>query len=159
MSKEKKILLDKIDYLINKRKSDLLHELPDVHEVDDGIIIRFFGEWDNCDDNNDIKFKRIINHGNLDESVVFFYIPKGACFELKQQFYIGHITCLNGLIRLTSNSENQVLRSYEKILLNADDVKGEAFENTYLITTSDRATWSKKTMEHTEKYREELPHS
>ena len=60
MTTERKELLAKVNELINKRKKQLLDKLPDVHEVDDGIIIRFFTEWDNCDVNEDIKYKKIV---------------------------------------------------------------------------------------------------
>jgi len=148
MSEEKKILLDKIEHLINKRKSDLLKELPDVHEISDGIIIRFFAEWDNCIDDNDIRFKKIINHENPDESAVFFYIPKGSSFKLEKQFYIGCITCLNGSIEITSKGETQILESYNRICVYDDDVRGLAFDNTYLIITSNKSQWSEKVHEH-----------
>ena len=144
MNEEKKILLDKISKLISKRTSELFDELPDVHEITDGIVIRFFTEWDNCGDDNSIKFKKIVNHDNSNESVVFFYIPKNSYFELKQRFYIGCITCLNGLIEITSKGKTQILQNYNKICVEDDDIQGKAMENTYLITTSNRLNWSKK---------------
>jgi len=157
MIEEKKILLDKIDYLINKRTSELLEELPDVHEVDDGIIIRFFTDWDNCDDDDTIKHKIVKNHDNPDESVVFFYLPKDAVFDLKQRFYIGCMTCLNGKIIIEANDKIRVLENTMKICINSAEVKGRALENTYLITTSDRSEWSDETLKETEKHRKELP--
>jgi len=151
MNEEKRIILDKIDTLLIKRTAELRKELPDVHEVNDGIIIRFFGEWDNCEDDDTIKYKVLINHDDLDESVVFFYIPKGARFELKQRFYIGCITCLNGAIDITTENGIKFLESYSKICVNSDDVVGKAFENTYLIVTSNRNDWSASTLEHQKK--------
>lgn len=38
MTEEKKIILDKIDDLISKRKSEILTALPDIHDVDDYIF-------------------------------------------------------------------------------------------------------------------------
>jgi len=152
MSEEKQILLTKIDHLLAKRRAELIKELPDVHDVDDGIIIRFFTEWDNCQDDNKIKFKKLISHDKPDESVVFFYIPKNSYFELKQRFYVGCMTCLNGKIDITANGETRLLEYYSKICVHSDDVIGKAYENTYLIVTSNKNEWSEATIEHVEQY-------
>ena len=148
MNGEKRIILDKIDTLLAKRTAELLKELPDVHEVSDGIIIRFFGEWDNCEEDSAIKYKIIANDDDPDESTVFFYIPKGATFDLNGRYYIGCINCLNGSIEFTSNNETKFLESYSKMCFNSDDVKGIAYENSYLIITSDKKQWSDATLEH-----------
>jgi hypothetical protein len=151
MNEEKRIILDKIDTLLTKRTAELIKELPDVHEVSDGIIIRFFGEWDNCEDDNAIKYKKLINHDDPDESVVFFYIPKGAIFDLNGRYHIGCITCLNGAIDINTPDGIKFLENYSKICVNSDDVKGRAFENTYLIVTSNRKDWKESTLEHQKK--------
>ena len=151
MNEEKKILLDKIEHLINKRKTELLEELPDVHEVDDGIIVRFFTEWDNCADDDQIKFKKL-EVENPDESVVFWYLPKGSSFELKQRFFIGCMTCLNGKMEIDINDKIISLEANQKKCVNSEDVKAKVFENTYLITTSNKKVWSETTQEHVKQY-------
>jgi len=148
MTSEKQLTLTKIDTLLQKRTAEMLNDLPDVNEVDDGIIIRFFAKWDNCEDDGVIKFKRIPNHDNPEESSVFFYIPKGAHFDIIHRFYIGCITCLNGAIDITANNETRLLENYSKICVDSDDVQGIAYENTYLVVTSDRNTWSDVTVKH-----------
>jgi len=148
MCEEKKILLKKIDRLIIEKTSNLLNEIPDVHEISDGIVVRFFTEWDNCKDEKGIKFKKLINHDIPDESTIFFFIPKGTSFSLKKRFYIGCMTCLSGAIDITVNNKNRFLKSYSKICVNSDDVQGKAFENTYLITTSNRLNWSETTLKY-----------
>lgn len=142
------MILDKIDVLLNKRKAELLKELPSIHNVDDGIIIRFFTEWDNCEDDSTIKYKKIPNLDNPNESVVFFYIPKNAYFDLKQRFYIGWVTCLNGIIEIVTENKNRLLEGYSKICVDSDNVQGRAFENTYLLVTSNKLNWLEKTKEH-----------
>lgn len=145
MTEEKRIILEKIDALISKKRAKLISELPSIHEIEDGIIIRFFTEWDNCIDGTDIKYKKIPNHDNPDESVVFFYIPKGAFFDLKQRFYIGCLTCLSGRIDITVDNQIRLLEGYSKICVESSEVQGLALENTYLIATSNRLTWSENT--------------
>jgi hypothetical protein len=150
MTEEKRIILNKIDELISKRRTELLKELPSIHEIEDGIIIRFFTEWDNCEDGDGIRYKKVPNLDNPDESVVFFYIPKGAFFDLKQRFYIGCITCLSGRIDITVENRTRLLDGYSKICVESAEVQGLALENTYLITTSNRLSWSEKTRKHQE---------
>jgi hypothetical protein len=137
MTTERTELLAKVNKLIDKRKKQLLEQLPSVHEVEDGIIIRFFAEWDNCDDNNCIKYKRIITD-NPNEVVLFYYLPKGAYFELKERAYINCIVCLNGSIEILMNNEIKVLNANHKICLDTHLFEGRALENTYLVTTNNQ---------------------
>jgi hypothetical protein len=136
MTTERKEILDKVNTLINKRKNELLDLLPNIHKVDDGIIIRFFGEWDNCDNNESIKYKKIPNLDDPDEIVVFFYLPKGAYFDLRNRDYICHMTCLNGKIEIEYNNETRILNAYNKIFLNTKIFEGHALENSYVVTTN-----------------------
>lgn len=148
MTEEKQKLLDKIYDQLNYKKKNLISQLPNVHRIDDGIVIRFFTEWDHCVDDNHIKWKKIENVDVPEESVVFFYLPKGSQFELKQRFFIGCMTCLNGEMDVDINGEITHLNGYQKICVNSEDVKGNVLQNTYLITTSNKANWSKTTNEY-----------
>lgn len=148
MNAEKKLILEKIDLLISKRKAELIKELPSVHEIDDGYIIRFFTEWDNCEEDGNIKYKKIINKDNPDESVVFFYIPKDSSFQLNQRFHIGDLTCLSGKVKIIFNNKKIILDNYSKIVLNTNEVEGNALENTYMVTTSNRLDWSEITKDY-----------
>jgi hypothetical protein len=136
MNEEKKILLSRINGKIHKKIGELLEKLPSVHTVDDGIIIRFFGDWDNCDDNDKIKFKKIPNLDVPEEVVIFFYLPKGAYFDLKKREYIGCITCLDGKLELNFQDKIQILNGFNKICLDSDIFEGKALENTYIVTTN-----------------------
>ena len=132
---EKKELLSKINALIHKRKEALLGKLPTIHKIEDGIVIRFFSEWDNCDSTN-IKYRKIPNEDRPDEIIIFFYLPKGAYFELEKRDYIGFMTCLNGKLELSFDNKIRILNPYTKICLNSDTFEGRALENTYVITTN-----------------------
>lgn len=145
---EKQKVLKKIDSLLAKRTAQLLHDFPDVHEVDDGIVIAFFTDWDNCADDDQIRYKKIETNDHPNESVVFWYLPKGSGFELKQRFYIGCMTCLNGEMDVEFDGKLRHLRGYQKICVESQDVVGKVYENTYLITTSDRTKWSETTHDH-----------
>jgi hypothetical protein len=134
MTTERKELLAKVNELINRRKKQLLEKLPDVHEVDDAIIIRFFAEWDDCI--NNIKYKKILNVDKPEEITIFYYFPKGAYFELKKRDYIRCMICLNGKLEIITDTKIRVLDSNTKMCLESNLFEGRALENTYMITTN-----------------------
>ena len=136
MTTERKELLAKVNDLIDKRRKQLLDRLPSVHEVEDGIIIRFFAEWDFCDDNNNIKFRKINNVDKPEEIVIFYYLPKGVYFEMKERNYINCITCINGSLEIVCNGVTRVLGPQTKMCLESNCFEGRALENTYVITTN-----------------------
>ncbi len=136
MTEEKRKLLDRVYELIDKRKKELLSLIPDIHEIDDGVIIRSFNEWENCDDNNAIKYKRIPNVNRPEEIVMLFYLPKGTIFEMKKRDYINFITCLSGSIEIDINNKTIFLESYSKVSLDHNEFSGRTTKNTYLITTN-----------------------
>jgi molybdopterin converting factor small subunit len=136
LTEKKQRLFTHVNELIDKKKNELLKEFPDVHEVSDAIINRFFTEWDNCNDNNDIKFKNIENLDKPDEVIKFMFLPKDAVFELMKRDYIGYITCLNGKLEINTDGEIRIIEGFTKICIENDVFEGRALENTYIITTS-----------------------
>ena len=136
MTEERREILDKVNGLIDKRKEDLLKKLPIVHEVSDAIIIRFFTKWDNCDTNEEIRYKKLVNKENPNEILFFYYIPKGAYITLKKRDYIRTITCLNGLLELDIDGKLLFVSELEKVIVDSDLWQGKALENTYVLTTN-----------------------
>jgi hypothetical protein len=136
MTEEKKKILDKVNALIEKRKEELLQKLPIVHEVSDAIIIRFFSKWDNCDTNEEIKYKKIVNKNNPKEKIILFYIPKGVNLEFQKRDFIHTITCINGILELDVNGKLMFVTELEKVTLDTDEWQGRALENTYAVTTN-----------------------
>ena len=136
MTEERREILDKVNGLIDKRKEDLLKKLPIVHEVSDAIIIRFFTKWDNCESNEEIRYKKLVNKENPNEILFFYYIPKGAYITLKKRDYIRTITCLNGLLELDIDGKLLFVSELEKVIVDSDLWHGKALENTYVLTTN-----------------------
>ena len=136
MTEEKRKILDRVNELIEKRKNELLSMIPDIHIIEDGIIIRSFNDWNNCNENNAIRFKRIPNINRPDEIVVLYYLPKGTILEMKKRECINFITCLSGGIELNVNNKTIFLESYSKISLEHNEFSGRTIDNTYLITTN-----------------------
>jgi len=136
MNEERKQLFRKVNELIDKKKNELLKSLPNIHEIEDGIIIRSFYGWNNCEENHEIKYKKIPNINKPEESVYFYYFPKGSVLETKERKHINCITCLTGNIEINVNNEIHNLKAYNKILLGHNNFGCKILENTYIITTN-----------------------
>ena len=133
MTEEKKIIIDRIDELIDMRKTALLKTPPSVHEIYDGLVIRFFSEWDECI--NNIKYKRIINLNDSDEIILFYFIPKGVVIVDKKRPHVKSLTCLSGLLNINDTNSTHILSPHSKILL-CGDFHGISLEDSYVISTN-----------------------
>jgi hypothetical protein len=136
MTTERRAILDKINVLIDKRKNELLKCFPSIHEIDDGIIIRFFSNWDNCHSNELIRFKKIINDKRPEDITIFYFIPKGAKIDLIKRKYIKDISCISGKLELNIGGINQQICGFKKIHIDTDEFQGVALEDTYVFTTN-----------------------
>jgi hypothetical protein len=136
MTEEKKIVLDRINELIDKRKAELLKSLPSIHEIDDGIIIRFFTDWDNCDTNELIRYKMIVDDEKPEDTTIFYFLPKGAIVELKKREYIHCISCISGKLELNIEGTVHYLTAFKKICFETDEFYGVALEDTYVFTSN-----------------------
>lgn len=136
MTTERKAILDKVNELINKRKAELLKSLPSIHEIDDGIIIRFFTDWDNCHTNDLIRYKRIVDEKRPDDVTIFYYLPKGANIVPIKREYIKDMACLSGKLELNINGFIQYVTGFKKIVVDCDEFQGIALEDTYVLTTN-----------------------
>jgi hypothetical protein len=136
MIEERKKILNKINSQIGRIKTNLLDKFPAIHEIDDGIIVRYFTDWDMCDENTKIKYKKMINENNPEEIIIFMYIPKGAHIECRKRKYIKSITCLTGELELDIDNKFLFIDKYTKKYINSDEFSGRALENTYLLTSN-----------------------
>lgn len=136
MNEEKKQLFKKVNELIDKRKNELLKNLPNIHEIEDGIIIRSFYDWKCCDDFQDVKFKKIPAINKPQEIVFFYYLPKGTIFEKCEKKHISSITCLTGNVEISVDDKKYNLNAYNKIYLGNNKFSCKILENTYLITSN-----------------------
>lgn len=134
MSEEKRLILEKINKLIDKRADELRKGLLAVHEIEDGIIIRFFTEWDECV--NNIKYKKIINNDDPNDTTIFYFIPKGAVIDLKKRPNIHSIACISGKVEIKTATKTQTLTAFRKMDLDNSEFEGVGLEDTYVITNS-----------------------
>lgn len=135
MTTEKKEILKKINNIIDFRIKELLNKLPNFHTIDDGFIVRYFTEWDYCDNNNNIKYKKIKNSDYPNELSYFFFIPKDATFDYDDK-EVKQITCLSGGLLLDTEKKFIEIKPYTKNEININKFSGRALENTYLVASN-----------------------
>jgi hypothetical protein len=133
MTEEKRQLLTKIHSQINKKKQDILNSLPVVHSIEDGIVIRFFSNWEQCEDDYRIKFRKI-QCDNPEDVKYNFFLPKGTILDIKKREYAGCITCLSGEIELEVNGKVVHLSEHMEKCLENDVYHGKVIRDAYLLT-------------------------
>jgi hypothetical protein len=136
MSPERKAIFDKVNELIEKRKKDLLDQFPSIHEIDDGIIIRFFTDWDNCHTNELIRYKKVVDEKRPEDITIFYYIPKGAEVAIEKRPFIKDMACLSGKLELHVNGDILHISGFKKFRIDTDEFFGKALEDTYVLTTN-----------------------
>lgn len=133
MVEEKKKLLEKINNQIMVKKEKLLNNLPVVHQIEDGLIIRFFSNWESCDDNRRIKYKKIESDVE-GEKLYNFFLPKGTILDIKKREYAGCILCLTGHIELFVKDDVVDLKAHQKKCLEDDTYHGKVYKDSYIVT-------------------------
>ena len=136
MCEEKKKILNRINELIDIKRINLLQRFPYIHKIEDGIIIRFFTNWSDCEFNKHVKYKMIVNDKNSNDLTIQHFIPRGTIFEMEKREYIRSIICTSGKIDITINNEVIHVDDFKKIDLDTDSFSGIALEDTYIITSN-----------------------
>ena len=137
MNEEKRKILDKINELIDKRKVELLKRFPYIHEIEDGIIIRFFTDWDNCWLSEEVKVKKIIDSDHPERNILFEFVPKGTIFPLMKREHVHTITCFSGKIDITIDDEIVHIVPFSKTHLSSDTFSAIALEDTYILVSDE----------------------
>lgn len=132
----RKEIFDRVNKLIDIKKTELFKQIPVIHEIEDGIIIRSFTNWDNCNDDERIKYKKLKNITKPNEIVTFYYLPKDTIIETKEKLHVKCITCLSGSLELNINNQLIYIEQYTKLCVDSNIFSGKALENTYLIATN-----------------------
>lgn len=134
MSEEKKKILDRINELIDKRKEELFLRFPYIHEIEDGIIIRFFTDWDNCKVNEEVRYRKFTNDSDDGDVTILHFIPKDTKLYLNKRDYIHSVICINGKLDIKIDEEIFTLKSHKKLYLPNNELEAYAHEDTYVIT-------------------------
>lgn len=137
MYNDRQKIINEIKDSINKKKNRLLNQLPVVHSINDGIIIRFFDNWNNSIHNDNIKYIEIVDDKNPDQKTYYFFLPKGSIFDIKKHDNIENIICLEGKVQLHYNQSSQILNSFNRTTIPPHTSHyGIALNNTYLVVSS-----------------------
>ena len=136
MNKDRIDLINKINNLIEKRKIELLQRMPFVHEIDDGIVIRFFSDWGECEFHDGVKIKKIINDDDITDITIFYFIPKGVSFNSLEYKNINSLLCMYGSIDLNINDKVNIISGGKKISINNNHFSATAIDDTYILTLS-----------------------
>jgi len=137
MNEQKKQILDKINLLIEKRKTELLQRFPHIHEIEDGIIVRFFTNWENCSENEEVKYKTLVDKENPESVNIFHFIPKGTKFKLEKRQHIHTLICMSGNVDITTETGELIhVKAFSKTKLQSDTFSAVALEDTYMVTLS-----------------------
>ena len=129
MSDERLQLLERINDLIDKRKLDLLQRAPFLHEFDGGVIIQYFTDW--SDLFNNIKYKRIINQFNENDTTTIYFLPKGVELKLFDFDKISDIMCVTGKVIINNDI---TLTQSTKIPVKENEIILNCIEDSYIIT-------------------------
>lgn len=133
MNSEKDILLKKINDSINNNRNILLNKLPQVQNICDGLVVRFFSPLNNDSNDNQIKYKSVISKTNSNKKFTYYYIPKGTLFTLNNK-NTNNIICLNGELEIEYNNSTYYFNKYTHINIISDELYGKALKNTYILT-------------------------
>lgn len=137
MNEDKQKILDKINVLIKQRESELLQRLPYyIHNIDDGFVVRFFTNWDNCARNEEILYKNIDDDDKPEDITIFHFIPKGTVLKLEKRDYIQSLICVSGKLKLIVNNETIFVDAFKKTTLKSNEFEGVSLEDSYVITSN-----------------------
>lgn len=135
MTSERKLLLEKINTQISNKRKMLMSHIPTIHEIEDGFVIRLFSNWNSCEDNKKVKYKKI-KSDDPNEIMYNFFLPKGTTLDIRKRKYAGCVICLSGHIELCVNNEIIQLKAHTKKCLNDDTYHGRVLRDTYIVTHS-----------------------
>lgn len=136
MIPELKEAFEKAKKIIYEKKELMVDSLPVVHELDDGIIIKFFSKWEDSEYDG-VKIKKISNLNNTDEKIFLGYMPKGIKMRARSNDYEECFILLDGQISLDVEGDIKILDSFTKICIDSNTkFSGEALKDSYFIIVS-----------------------
>lgn len=133
MTAEKDEIVKKVHQQISEKKRKLMNVLPLVHSIDDGIVIRFFTNWEQCDENSKIKYVKI-DTNNTKRKKYNFFLPKGTILDIRRRKYAGCIMCLVGELEFEVNGKVVHLKAPMERCLENDVYSGRVLKDSYVVT-------------------------
>ena len=118
MTPELKIAFEKVKKIIYDRKESLIDVLPVVHELEDGILIKFFANWESME-NDEIKFKKISSLDDITEKIFLGYIPEGVKLKARSNEFKECIICLDGNLLIDIEGDITEMTPFTKLCIDS----------------------------------------
>lgn len=139
MNAQKQKLLERIHTQIKEKRDFLMSQMPNVHRIDDGIVIRFFTDWERCEDNEKIRYVKV--ESDVEGEIIYkFFLPKGTYLDIKKREYASCVLCLEGHLVLEVDDDLVILTTNTKRCLNNDVFQGRVLKDSYILTKSNTTT-------------------
>lgn len=136
MTNELKEAFEKAKKIIYKKKELMVDSLPVVHELEDGIIIKFFSKWEYCECEK-IKIKKISSLDDENEKIFLGFIPKGIKITASTNEFKECFILLDGEVSLDIEGNIKKLSAFTKTCIDSNkNYSGEAFKDSYVVIIS-----------------------
>lgn len=133
MTPELKNAFEEAKRIIFEKKEILVDALPVVHELDDGIVIKFFTDWEDVNTTK-IKLRKISSLDDPDERVYLGFVPKGVKINARSNLFMECLILLDGELIIDIEGDIKNMTSYTKICIDANSkYNGEAIKDSYFI--------------------------
>lgn len=134
MTPELKNAFEKAKKIIYNKKEILVDSFPVVHELEDGILIKFFSGWE-VTEYDEIKIKKITSIGDdSSEKIYMGFVPKGIKIKARSNNYMECLICLDGKLVVDIGGNIKTLNSLTKMCIHCNTIYGgEALKDSYFI--------------------------
>ena len=133
MTPELKNAFEKAKKIIYNKKELLVDSFPVVHELDDGILIKFFSGWE-ITEYKRIKLKRIYSINDSNEKIYIGFVPQGIKIKARSNTYMECLICLDGKLVIDINGDISTLDSLTKMCIHPNTIYGgEAIKDTHFL--------------------------
>jgi hypothetical protein len=133
MTSELKEAFEKAKKIIYDKKELMVDSLPVVHELEDGILIKFFSKWEDCE-HEKIKIKKISSLDNEHEKIYLGFLPKGIKIKARTNDFLECFILLDGQITIDVEGDIKSLEAFTKMCIKPqNNYSGEAFKDSYVI--------------------------
>ena len=135
MTQERKDAFKKVKELISLKQEFFLNNFPIIHEIEDGLIIRFFTTWEDSKIYPGVKIRRIENKAiNKNEKILLSFIPKGTIFDSHSHNFKECFICLDGEMDIKIDDQMHILENFSKLTIDKNITHSAiAVKDTYLI--------------------------
>ena len=128
------LIYQNINKILQNKIKSTIENMPVIHEISDGVVIRSFDKWESSFLDNKIKYKEITNLDFMPLNQIIYFIPKNSIIEVSKNKPNMSITLLEGKVDISYNNGNKiVLSEYYSTNIIEDIIFCKAIIDSYLI--------------------------